>query len=723
MTTGSADYRDAGLSFPDGFLFGSATACVPDRGRRARGRPRPVHLGHVQPHARQGLERRHRRRRRTTTTTGTASRPRADGRPRPRGVPVLDRVAAHPARPVAGAANEAGLDFYERLVDGLIARGHPARSRRSTTGICRRRSRTRAAGPNRATAEAFADYAAHRRRAARRPRRGVDHPQRAVVLAPTSATAPGAHAPGLTGRREGPRRGAPPEPRARPRDRRAARGRHERPGYSITLNLHVIRPSGADAAPRPRAASTGSRTGVFLGPLLDGEYPADVIADTAARHRLVVREAGDTELIRQPIDAARRQLLLDRHRADVGRRVAARSTPTATRTWAARRGPAPSDVEFLVAARAVHRDGLEHRPVGARGPARRAARGVPEPAAHGHRERRGVRRRRDRRADGPPCTTSTASTTCAGHFTAAHRAMARGVDLRGYQVWSLMDNFEWGYGYSKRFGIVRVDYDTLERLPKDSARWYAELIRTRRIPRGAWELASGCRGHRHFDDRQVAARGPAPGDSRFGAESARMVSRVLYRPTLYPARRTPIELPPSVHPTLTAVSSPTSQHSGELWLSRSVSSAWARSVRRTTASSSPTRAPSATVVSSKRSASTTPPRSPRSSRSTPSVPSTGSASARSRPSRSRRILKLTGDWGKFKGDKNAVSTVKVKEPKAPFEIDEKKKPVLKPKAEKKADEGLQPRPRPRLPPTPRRTSVILAPVRARARRQGDRRSP
>ena len=45
-----------------------------------------------------------------------------------------------------------------------------------------------------------------------------------------------------------------------------------------------------------------------------------------------------------------------------------------------------------------------------------------------------------------------------------------------------MDNFEWGYGYAKRFGIVRVDYDTLERLPKDSARWYAEVIRTGELP-------------------------------------------------------------------------------------------------------------------------------------------------------------------------------------------------------------------------------------------------
>jgi beta-glucosidase len=68
------------------------------------------------------------------------------------------------------------------------------------------------------------------------------------------------------------------------------------------------------------------------------------------------------------------------------------------------------------------------------------------------------------------------------HFTAAHRAKARGVDLRGYLVWSFMDNFEWSYGFSKRFGIVRVDYETQERMVKDSGRWFSELIQTRQIP-------------------------------------------------------------------------------------------------------------------------------------------------------------------------------------------------------------------------------------------------
>ena len=108
-----------------------------------------------------------------------------------------------------------------------------------------------------------------------------------------------------------------------------------------------------------------------------------------------------------------------------------------------------------------------------------------------------------------------------------------------------------------------------------------------------------------------------------------------------------------------------STHSGESWLSRSVSSASARSVRRTTASSWPTRAPSAMVVSSRRSASTTPPRSPRSSRSTPSVRSTGCRVGAQPTEQVTALLKLTGDWGKFKGDKNAVSTVKTREEPSP----------------------------------------------------------
>lgn len=63
------------------------------------------------------------------------------------------------------------------------------------------------------------------------------------------------------------------------------------------------------------------------------------------------------------------------------------------------------------------------------------------------------------------------------HFAAAQRAINAGVNLKGYFVWSLMDNFEWAEGYSKRFGIVYVDYATQKRTPKRSALWYREVIR------------------------------------------------------------------------------------------------------------------------------------------------------------------------------------------------------------------------------------------------------
>lgn len=68
------------------------------------------------------------------------------------------------------------------------------------------------------------------------------------------------------------------------------------------------------------------------------------------------------------------------------------------------------------------------------------------------------------------------------HVGAIKRAINEGADVRGYFVWSLFDNFEWSWGYGKRFGIVRVDYDTLERTIKDSGREFARLIESARVP-------------------------------------------------------------------------------------------------------------------------------------------------------------------------------------------------------------------------------------------------
>ncbi len=65
----------------------------------------------------------------------------------------------------------------------------------------------------------------------------------------------------------------------------------------------------------------------------------------------------------------------------------------------------------------------------------------------------------------------------AGHFAAAEAAIADGTDLRGYFVWTLLDNFEWSLGYRPRFGLVYVDFATQARIPKSSAAWYSEVIR------------------------------------------------------------------------------------------------------------------------------------------------------------------------------------------------------------------------------------------------------
>ena len=66
-----------------------------------------------------------------------------------------------------------------------------------------------------------------------------------------------------------------------------------------------------------------------------------------------------------------------------------------------------------------------------------------------------------------------------GYIRACGEAIDLGIQLKGYFAWSFMDNFEWEYGYTKRFGICYVNYETLERTPKSSALWFKETIQAR----------------------------------------------------------------------------------------------------------------------------------------------------------------------------------------------------------------------------------------------------
>ncbi|GAP63269.1 beta-glucosidase [Ardenticatena maritima] len=63
------------------------------------------------------------------------------------------------------------------------------------------------------------------------------------------------------------------------------------------------------------------------------------------------------------------------------------------------------------------------------------------------------------------------------HLQQVHEAIQDSANVQGYFVWSILDNFEWERGYSRRFGLVRVEYETLRRIPKQSAYWYRDVIR------------------------------------------------------------------------------------------------------------------------------------------------------------------------------------------------------------------------------------------------------
>ena len=121
--------------------------------------------------------------------------------------------------------------------------------------------------------------------------------------------------------------------------------------------------------------------------------------------------------------------------------------------------------------------GWEVYPDGLRATARRPGGELRARGDLHHRERCRLRRCARARRTGPRPGAHGVPQT---HIGAVAGALADGRPSAGYFVWSLLDNFEWAEGYSKRFGIVYVDYPTLERIPKDSFYWYRDFIASRR---------------------------------------------------------------------------------------------------------------------------------------------------------------------------------------------------------------------------------------------------
>jgi beta-glucosidase len=358
-----------------------------------------------------------------------------------------------------GPINPAGLDFYQRLVDELLANGIQPWVTLYHWDLPQ--VLEDAGGwPVRDTAERFADYAAltHDRLKDRISCwTTLNEPWCSAFL----GYAAGHHAPGRT------------EPAAALAAAhhlmlghglaiRALRDQDPAAELGITLNLHPIEPATQDAADVEAARRVDAVSNrIFLDPLLRGAYPADLRDDVAAVSDLAFVRDGDEKTIAAPIDL----LGVNYYRRTV---VRAGQVPDASPVWVG-----SESVAEVGTGRPTTEMGWEIDPSGLYDMLTRLQRDYGVPLY--------VTENGAAFADvvGPDGGVADPERVAYldGHFRAALTAIADGVDLRGYFVWSLLDNFEWAYGYSKRFGLVYVDYATQQRIPKDSARWFAGVTR------------------------------------------------------------------------------------------------------------------------------------------------------------------------------------------------------------------------------------------------------
>ncbi|GAA1168487.1 GH1 family beta-glucosidase [Streptomyces hebeiensis] len=251
---------------------------------------------------------------------------------------------------------------------------------------------------------------------------------------------------------------------------------------SVSLNpsaLRTLTNSPEDLDAKRRVDALSSR--IFTGPMLTGAYPKDLLADTARLTDWSFVQDGDTATIRQPLDS----LGINYYQPTV---VSAATGEAGARHdgsdghGASEHSPWPgadSHVAFHPAPGELTDMGWSVDPSGLYDLLMRYTREAPglplmiteNGAAY---------------PDKPAADGSVHDPDriryLHGHVSAVRRAITDGADVRGYFLWSLLDNFEWAYGYGKRFGAVHVDYETLRRTPKSSALWYARLAATGVIP-------------------------------------------------------------------------------------------------------------------------------------------------------------------------------------------------------------------------------------------------
>jgi beta-glucosidase len=236
---------------------------------------------------------------------------------------------------------------------------------------------------------------------------------------------------------------------------------------SITLNLWPILPA-TDSIEDVAAAHLmdGFANRLYLDPVLRGAYPEDVVEATRDLTDWAFVLPGDAAVISAPIDLLGINYYAP-HRAGSG---------PWTGGWA--EFPGNTGIAMLPPQGELTDMGWEVSPTAFTELLVRLQReyGVPLMVTENGAAFPDVLESTGRVAD------PRRVTYLEGHVGAVHAAINRGADVRAYFAWSLLDNFEWAEGYSKRFGLVYVDYETLARHPKDSARWFAEMAGSNRLP-------------------------------------------------------------------------------------------------------------------------------------------------------------------------------------------------------------------------------------------------
>lgn len=374
----------------------------------------------------------------------------------------------------SGPVNQAGLDFYRRLVEELLDKGIEPWLTLYHWDLPQHLEDL-GGWPERDTAHRFAEFAALTHDALGDRVENwmtVNEPWCAAYLGYAS----GDHAPGRQ------------EPAAALRAAHhlllghglaveAIRGQGRDTRIGPAVNLYAISP--ATDAPEDLDAARridGLQNRFFLDAILLGRYPEDLLEDLAPLDFAACVKDGDLEIISRPVDLVGINYYT-RHTVSglPGDNAQAASSPfSVTSPWVG-----SDHVRFLGQGKPVTGMGWEIDPDGLHEVLTQVHRDYPPVPLYITENGAGYDEVLDDQG-GVQDTERIAYIDA--HLRACQTAIAEGIPLKGYFTWSLMDNFEWAWGYTKRFGLVYVDYATQRRTPKASANWYAQVIRQGGLP-------------------------------------------------------------------------------------------------------------------------------------------------------------------------------------------------------------------------------------------------